>query len=43
MEIAAYRASMKVALDNAKPRIDEAIGNTDDVLEEFFISQRSEN
>jgi len=41
VEIAAYRACMKVDFDNAKPMTDEAM--RDDIIEEVFISQRWEN
>ena len=43
VEIAAYRASMRVAPDNAKPLMDEAMRSCDDIIEEVFTSQRWEN
>jgi hypothetical protein len=42
-EIAAYRNNLKIALGSAKPLVEEAMRNCDDMLEEFVASQRWEN
>jgi len=42
-EIAAYRNNLNIVLGSAKPFVEEAMRNCDDMLEEFVASQRWEN
>ena len=42
-EIADYRNNLNIALGSAKPLVEEAMRNCDDMMEEFVASQRWEN
>jgi hypothetical protein len=42
-EIAAYRNNLNIAPGSAKPLVEEAMRNCDDMLEEFVASPRWEN
>lgn len=42
-EIAVYRSNLKLALATAKPMVDEAVRNYDEMLEDFASSQEWKN
>jgi len=42
-ELATYRTNLKLAVQTAKPMVDEALRSYDDLMEEITTSQRWEN